>query len=808
MDTSDTNVDRLLKARSEIDGELRRLKASLTILFTDVVGSTAYFDQYGDTAGVAMIGRHTDDVRLVVRQFEGRVVKTIGDSVMAEFPTAAAGVEAAAEVQRRQREANSICPTHEQIQIRIGVNSGMGYRKDEDIYGDVVNLAARLTKRSSPAQILISKTVMSAAGSIEGVAYTHLGKVTVEGRSDKDDLYEVVWTDPDAYAEIRRKTSVALVRGEIYPRSSHAQHSERYSSSFPTPPVSGPNRLFETPLPAPVELTRRYDLLEELGRGGMGIVYKARDRETGDLVALKLLKPEIASDKAVMARFKNELRLARKITHKNVCRIYEFHRAGTTGYISMEYVEGESLRSALARYGSVGIRKALEIGQQLCDGLVEAHSQGVVHRDLKPENVMLDREGRVKIMDFGIARSLAATLTQTGSTLGTPSYMAPEQAEGKTVDERTDIYAVGLILFEVVTGRQVFSGDTAAQVAYKQVHEPPPLLRDVDPTLPPALEELTARCLSKSPEDRFRTVESLEVALTNIGESFETPVASVSPVPPERVGSDGREGRKERRRVPRRVKVSISRKAISRALMAVALTVAVVVAFAGLWSLLDSGVGAPLVVDADAAASPDGAAAEENGQDTGQAAEPTPELLEEGAAQAAASSVSSNQPRPAIATNRTRTQQSSPRVTEPDKVSTLGRSTEPAVTPTTAPATVAFPIITSSDGDGSKDVQMEAAAANSGDEATAVAAAEQEELLVGDVTIAVQQFAQEEGATAILLRDRLVEAGFPARVVTTSDNSFHKVQVGPFSNIEVARAAQRRLRALGYTAVLAAAKED
>src|SRR5271155_5346005 len=164
----------------------------------------------------------------------------------------------------------------------------------------------------------------------------------------------------------------------------------------------------------------RYEILGEAGHGSMGNVYKARDRETGETVALKLLKSEIASDQAMMDRFKNELLFARKITHKNVCRVYEFNRVAGIAYTSMEFVEGESLRSVLNRFGGLPQRKATDLALQICSGLKEAHAQGIVHRDLKPENVMIDGQGNVKIMDFGIARSMEAGTRLTGSMVGTP----------------------------------------------------------------------------------------------------------------------------------------------------------------------------------------------------------------------------------------------------------------------------------------------------------------------------------------------------------------------------------------------------
>ncbi len=255
----------------------------------------------------------------------------------------------------------------------------------------------------------------------------------------------------------------------------------------------------------------------------MGVVYKARDRETGEIVALKILKPDIAVDPVAAERFINEVRLSRRITHKNVTRVYEFTRAGATAYLSMEYIEGESLRSIVDRMGAVGLRKGVQIGRQICAALHEAHTQGIVHRDLKPENVMLDKAGNVKVMDFGIARLLDASVTATaGGIIGTPAYMAPEQAEGKTVDARTDIYAVGLILYEIFTGRIAFTGDTPMVVALKQIRETPIPPRSVEPTIPWELEATILRCLDKDPAQRFQSAEEVDTALAAVGSGATT----------------------------------------------------------------------------------------------------------------------------------------------------------------------------------------------------------------------------------------------------------------------------------------------
>ena len=264
--------------------------------------------------------------------------------------------------------------------------------------------------------------------------------------------------------------------------------------------------------PTLATLEARYEIAALVGSGGMGKVYRARDRETNEIVAIKVLLPDIAGDPAMAERFKNELRLSRRITHKNVCRIYDFNRIGDVAFITMEYVDGESLRAYLRRLAPLSVDVARGLMQQIIDGLREAHAQGVVHRDLKPENIMLAR-GAVKIMDFGIARSLHAQATTTSAFLGTPAYIAPEQAQGKPVDQRADIYALGLIFYECLTGRAAFSGDTPIEVALKQVNERPLAPRRIVAAVPAHIEAIIFRCLEKDPDKRFASVERLGQAL-------------------------------------------------------------------------------------------------------------------------------------------------------------------------------------------------------------------------------------------------------------------------------------------------------
>lgn len=266
--------------------------------------------------------------------------------------------------------------------------------------------------------------------------------------------------------------------------------------------------------PGVKDIAERYEILGDLGDGGMGMVRKARDRETGAIVALKMLRPELADDPAIAERFKNELLLARKITHKNVCRIHEFGRAGDAAYISMEYVEGETLRALMQRRGALPVDEAVAIVRQLCAGLGEAHEQGVVHRDLKPENVMVDVNGNVKVMDFGIARSMDTRTNLTVGWVGTPAYMSPEQASGASTTVRSDVYAVGLILYELLTGQATFSAETPVAVALKHIQERPQAPRSIDASIPASIERIILRCLAKDPAERYASAREVEQALS------------------------------------------------------------------------------------------------------------------------------------------------------------------------------------------------------------------------------------------------------------------------------------------------------
>ncbi len=274
----------------------------------------------------------------------------------------------------------------------------------------------------------------------------------------------------------------------------------------------------------------RYVILEELGRGGMGRVYKVLDKEINEDVALKLLSPEIASDEMTIERFRNEIKFARKVTHKNVCRMHDLNKAEDTYFITMEYVAGEDLKSLIKRIGQFSEGKAIALAKQVCEGLAEAHRLGVVHRDLKPQNIMIDKQGNAHIMDFGIARSLEVKgLTEAGMLIGTPDYMSPEQAEGEEVDHRSDIYSLGVVLYEMVTGKVPFEGKTAVSIAMKHKSEIPIAPKELSSQISEEINAVILRCMEKDRENRFQTIEELLAELKAVEEGLSTVISLPQP---------------------------------------------------------------------------------------------------------------------------------------------------------------------------------------------------------------------------------------------------------------------------------------
>src|SRR5262245_53276074 len=258
-------------------------------------------------------------------------------------------------------------------------------------------------------------------------------------------------------------------------------------------------------------LGARYEILSLLGKGGMGSVYKALDREVGRTVALKLIRPELASNPDMLARFKQELLTSTQVTHRNVIRIYDIAEADGVKFITMEFVEGDQLRQILLDNGKLPPEKAVEIIRQVCIALDAAHSVGIIHRDLKPPNIMQEaKTGRILVMDFGIARSMESEgMTQTGALLGTIEYMSPEQSMGKPLDQRSDIFAVGLIFYELLTGNVPYKAESAmASLLLRNQERAIPVVQ-LDTSIPKGISDIVAKCLERDLNQRYQNVQEI-----------------------------------------------------------------------------------------------------------------------------------------------------------------------------------------------------------------------------------------------------------------------------------------------------------
>ena len=257
----------------------------------------------------------------------------------------------------------------------------------------------------------------------------------------------------------------------------------------------------------------RYRITERIGIGGMAEVYKAQDQTLGRIVAVKVMLPQYAADPEFAARFKQEAASAANLQSPYIVNVYDWGHDDGTYFIVMEYVRGTDLKSAILQRGAINQRKVAEIGSQVCQALSVAHNQDIIHRDVKPQNIMVQPDGNVKVMDFGIARAKNSVKSQTSSVLGTAHYISPEQAQGKELTGASDMYSLGCVLYEAATGQLPFDGPDAVSVAMKQVQEEPLPPSQVKPDISPDLEAIILKAMDKNPYNRFQTARDMKQAL-------------------------------------------------------------------------------------------------------------------------------------------------------------------------------------------------------------------------------------------------------------------------------------------------------
>ncbi len=352
------------------------------------------------------------------------------------------------------------------------------------------------------------RSVIDAASAVEAGTYTSGSLADTTGRNDElgrlARVFDRMATEVRA-REHRLRNQVEDLRREIT--------SARGTKASPGGQLDHAN------LRTSERFADRYEIVAHLGQGAMGAVYRARDLELGEEIAIKTLRPELVVDPTLVERFKTEIRLARRITHRNVVRTHDFGELSGVYYLTMEYVEGMTVRQLIDSRGRLGVSATLAIASQLAQALAVAHGEGVIHRDIKPQNLLLDGEGVLKVMDFGIARLSEATmgLTETGLSVGTPAYMSPEQLLAEsTVDERSDLYAAGVVLYECLTGGLPFAAKSPMSLIAMMLSEEPTAPREVNSEIPPALSALILQLLAKQPEQRLASACELGKRLAQL----------------------------------------------------------------------------------------------------------------------------------------------------------------------------------------------------------------------------------------------------------------------------------------------------
>ncbi len=478
-------------------------REELTILAVDVPEFAKPVGEGQEGVELTKMGTRLGDLQVSAESRQGQVLLSQGRQVVLGFRGAGRQVNALHMLQqlvvadaRRDVAARSGFALSEGDVLHGGLPNLPSARV---ALGGAISAALRLLIDSGPGRVLVApnvaaslkkllgeKTLTVSAGALSGKRFYALRPESLsalpEVVSDDANATKIVSSEPSANAgNARISSQTRLAHGSIF--------------------------------------AERYEIQAVLGTGGMGVVYKARDRELDDFVALKMLRPGLIVDREQLDRLKSEIKLARKITHPNVLRTYDFGEASGMPFISMEYVRGMTLRYLLEQTQRVPYSAGLRIARQLCAGLDAAHAVGVLHRDIKPENLILEQSGNVKLMDFGIARPIQRSVpghTQPGMFVGTPAYSAPEQLQGMDLDARSDIYSTGIVICELFCGALPFPAGNTMETYMAHLQTDPIKPSELWADIPKELEQAILKCLNKKPDDRFSSAADLLVALSEL----------------------------------------------------------------------------------------------------------------------------------------------------------------------------------------------------------------------------------------------------------------------------------------------------
>ena len=464
------------------------------ILFTDMVGSTSMTQRLGDAAAMDLLRAHDKIIRTALEEHRGSEVKHTGDGIMASFLQASSAVECSISIQRGFHVQAEEQPDHA-VQIRIGLTAGEPVMEHNDLFGAAVQLAARICDCADASAILVANVIRELCIG-KGFLFADTGEQTLRGFDDAVRLYEVRWQeDASAPSEDATQTRIS---------------SPPETKSF----ASG-----------------RYVVVKLLGQGAQKSAYLVDDTTLGRQSALSILNPALL-DRRDKERIKQEAQtMAQFGSQPNIVTVYDYGEEDGAPFIVCEYVSGGELREELdAAAGPLSPKRALTVAIDICRALSFAHRRNIVHRDLKPANVWLTEERTAKLGDFGIALSLGRTrLTMPGSVTGTATYMAPEQASGGDVDARSDLYAFGALLYELVTGRPPFVGDDPNAIIYQHINTKPESPAKHNASVPPGLERLIMRLLAKTKTERPRSAEDVLTELERAVVDLARGPANVNP---------------------------------------------------------------------------------------------------------------------------------------------------------------------------------------------------------------------------------------------------------------------------------------